>query len=657
MADALDNITFNSGQLKKELESLFLRKATLAGFRDSLEARKKSLLKSVGEAKARDALKEEVSKVFNVLQSKAHHRSVGSYEELLTYLLKDVLPEEGSVHLKPEYKSNETWLDLFVKKPGSESPESLEANGGALTNVVSTGLRFISLSKTNNRKLLILDEPDCWVEERRVESFFKVISEVSVSAGFQTFFISHHPAQMFEDNSSIIELKRQYADDTSVQEEDDEFIFDFDESPVVNEGVVNKKYKVVAENRSLIKKEWDSDSTVGIRGLELINVRQHSHTYIPCFPGANALIGGNNVGKSTALIAALRAICYGECDDSIIQHDKDEALIILHLEDHKKLQLSRKKGRSPPLIFSLFQNDTLIQEGKVSKRNSVPDWVSDLIGVAKVDDLDIQLVSQKSPVFLLQESGPKRAKILSVGSEAENLNKIMKLYEGIKSEDRETIKQGELELSKIHDTLKQMEALAKADELLAELAIDFDDMWENFEFLEKAFSFESILERAQSAHLKSKAVNDVPDLLSIDVPALKPVSNLETWISQISKKTLTVPAVDFPEEPKLKTTDLILEHGRKLRFAHDKFETTKNIPVIDWTAFDITVDFLKQSQISSAVNQIDAFQKTWSQSANAEKTAQDQVTGKEGQLHGIIEQLGGVCPTCDQKWPKGYFGE
>ena len=653
--------------LRQQLQQLSLKCASLQGIRSAMLERKKSLLLKVGEAKARNDLSPEVGVAFKALQQKTHDRSVGSYEELLTYLLKDVLPQEGTVHLQTDYKGNETWLDVFVKKPGFKEKESLNANGGALNNIISTGLRYISLSKTENRKFLILDEPDCWVETNRVESFFKVISEVSASVGFQTFFISHHDRSMFEGNANIVKLRRMYADELPrIPEDIDSWLYEvvFEDGVVKDfasledvlemEGVSVRRYKVVCEQMQPIVSQWEDTTTPGIRAIELINVRQHQHTVIPCGPGANALIGGNNVGKSTAILVATRAMAYGECDDTLIRHGQKEATIIFYLEDEKRIVMTRKKDRSPPIMYYLYKGDKLLKEGKPQKRNSVPDWVEKELGINRVDDMDIQLVSQKNPIFLLEESGPKRAKILSVGTEGENLTDLMKIYDGIKSEDKETVKRGEEELTKLNLALEAFKNLSSLEEIVAELVLEFDPMWSNFENLKK---LTTALLKLEDVYAKNSWTNlfgelTLPDLTA---PTIKDTASLEKLVNVLSAPALVVPEIIFEQPPVLRDTSIFIHHGKALVEALkandfvvqakkellqiDNLLSHKDIFLTDTASTEkVLLDIQDQSKVLQENTELQ------------NKLSKELVTAQQLEEE-IIESLGGICPTCAQRWP------
>lgn len=414
MPQALDT---TAAALRNRTQALALRVAQLRGRQTADANLRAELIESVGLAKGRMALAPEVASVFEGLQTLAHQRSVGALEELLTAVLEDVLPGEGAIRLLPSYKSNTTHLDIALEK-GGNLEDLVDGNGGAVTNVVCAGLRYAALARTGNRPVMVLDEPDCWLKPERVPAFVQTISQVSDQGGFQTFFITHHDPAFFEGKFNLVRFS------------------------AAADGVT-------ATALSPLVTSWISEDQPGIRSIELINVRRHVHTVVPCFPGATAYIGDNNLGKSTALMAALKIVAYGESDESVIRHGCEEARIILTLEEGNRIEWSRSKKRSPTVVYRHYRGETLVTEGAQKTRNQVPEWVQALLGISRVDDLDIQVGNQKTPVFLLNDSAPRRAQILSVGRESGYLPTLMRAYEAQRTSDREAIKAGEAALTRL----------------------------------------------------------------------------------------------------------------------------------------------------------------------------------------------------------------
>src|SRR3546814_14115837 len=76
-------------------------------------------------------------------------------------------------------------LDVFAARPDGRREDILDGNGGALTNVVSMGLRLIATVKSGKRPFMALDEPDRWTKPERIPSLFRILQESAVRPGVQ----------------------------------------------------------------------------------------------------------------------------------------------------------------------------------------------------------------------------------------------------------------------------------------------------------------------------------------------------------------------------------------------------------------------------------------------------------------------------------------
>lgn len=644
--------------LRKRVQTLELQAARLQGMLSADTEQHDKITSEVALAKGRTALSEEISRIFDAMQQRAHQRSVGAFENLLSAVLNDVLPDEGKVRLLTQYKSNSTYLDIVLEKRGGLE-DIVDGNGGAVTNVICAGLRFAALSRTQNRRLMVLDEPDCWLKPERVPYFVNVISQVSQDMGAQTFFITHHDTSYFEGKVNLV---RFFADEND---------------------------KVVAQALAPLANDWVSADQQGIRAIELINVRRHEHTIVPCFPGATAFIGDNNLGKSTAIGTAIKAMGYGESDDSMIRHGCTEATIIFHLEDNQKLEWTRNTKRSPSVLYRLFRDGELVCEGRPPGRNQAPDWVVNLLRIARVDDLDLQVGNQKSPVFLLNDPAPKRAQILSVGRESGHLKTFMKQYEELRSKDRETIKAGELVLARLKAKLRYLQPVPMQVAALESLAARGESLLLELEQRETLAKLESRVSVSQAAvkllELELQALQQVPtvpemtelsklsaladrvsvgqgavnaleqELLALrQVPALPEMADLSTLSAltdriaagQQASAIKSLPVI--PEVPSLADIASVLALGVKLGQLTQLLNklpqqllsipgqpTLQEQPELGWAIQNLT-------RIGQAVGLATA--ETAASRAEAEAA--------QNELHRIQEELGGECPLCGN-----YFDE
>lgn len=606
--------SISASSLRSRLHGLSLRGAQLQGRREAEEQQQAQLLRDVSEAKGRMTLSAEVGSVFEGLQTLAHQRSVGSLESLLTAIVNDVLPDEGAIRMIPSYKANSTHLDVLLDKEGNLE-DVLDANGGAITNVVCAGLRFAALAQTSNRRLVVLDEPDCWLKPDRVSAFANTIAQVAHQGRFQAFFITHHHPSYFEGLFNIVQFG------------------------------LDAKGAVMATALSPQVGQWADDDEPGIRKIELFNVRRHEHTVVPCFPGATAYIGNNNLGKSTALISALKVVAYGESDDTIIRHGCEEARIVLHLEGNQRIEWSRNAKRSPTVLYRLFKGDEMVTEGRQKARNQAPEWVTDVLGVSRVDDLDIQVGNQKSPVFLLNDSAPRRAQILSVGRESSYLPALMREYEAVKAADRELIKHGESTLSRLRLRATYLERVPRVAAQLAELATASETV---LKALERREVLDSLIQRmAQRAGVveRLQRVEAALEPLPSAPPVLKEANKLADVVARLGKYSRVegvAPAPAVPEIPALKDLSQLRTIGVRIARGQKLVALSQGLPR--------GLPELPPAQDGAALlGCMELLSRRLSAAQAAERTvaaATRALADAEDELNRLVDELGGQCPLC-----------
>jgi hypothetical protein len=570
-------------------EELRLKHARLMGLRGSLLRRKEELTTQVAQAKGRLELNEEITAVFETLQEKAHRRTIGPYEDGLSACVRDVFPEKGGedgavngiVKLQLGQHLGLPALDLYINNDGF-AEDILTANGGSINNVVVAGLRVSALAQTTNRRLLVLDEPDIWIKPERVPNFVKMLSEVATKSNTQMLMISHHVSEYFEGHASIIKL---YAD-----------------------GSLTKA--TVLEPRMA---DWENNTVPGIRYMRLINVRAHRDTTIPFMPGLNSFIGDNDLGKSTALISGLRAVAYNDADDTLFSHDrsenKDEILelkIIIGLECDKRIEYTRYLKKSPKVMYRIFEGDEMVFEGRPPQRGQVPDKVEALLGIKRVDGLDIQLRSQKSPIFLLDEAPSVRAKLLSVGRESGHFVAVTEGYRKLKMSDSKTVTDGEAELTRLEKHLPILERLVPMQAMLS-IHTTLVRKIENVEQQEKLLikAIETISESKQSSELYAKK-RDVLAKLPAAPPLLEDNSRL---LGLVVKLEAEGPRAALALKP-LTLKPPVLEDLSRLQATHARLEVLAKKSAVTLPALSLSVPAIEDlSRLQSTCVRLAALEK------------------------------------------------
>lgn len=572
----------------------------------------------VAQAKARLGLADEISCIFEAMQNRAHSRSVGSFERLLSAVLQDVLPGKGNIRLELSSSANAPNLDIYVDNGGSLE-DVLEGSGGAVTNVISAGLRFAALTRTKNRRLMVLDEPDCWIKPSRVPNFIRVISEVAASTGTQTLLISHHDPAYFRGRVNLIELTR------------------------------NETGQVCAVAGEPALAKWQSAEQPGIRSIRLVNFRAHEDTTLQLAPGVTALIGDNDLGKSTALVASLKAVGYNESDDTVIRHGCKHAQVVIELEGGKRLVWTRKAKGSPKVVYALYRDAELVAEGKAPGRGSVPDWVTAELGISEVDDLDIQVGSQKNPVFLLDQPASRRAQLLSVGRESGHLSRIMELWGDIKRADRDVVRDGELRITRLAHRLAQLSSVTAIGELTDTLFGQFSQVDAT---VSKSAQLSRLIAVQQEAGLavarlsqETAVLQGVPGSL----PDLADTAKLGLLTVRIQRgepfRKLALPEIDAPV-PELRDTSRLTRTGSRLA----QLQKYRAVFGAELPTIPELPPLADHRMLKACTERLVLLHETVTRSLQDHVRSSADVEREQAALRKLHDDLGGVCPLCDNKF-------
>lgn len=435
----------------KEILSEISRKVSEAqGENKSIDYRKSELQTSVGLAKGRLDKKKDVEKFIEDMQSEAHAKRVGDFERLLTALVTEVLPGEKPIGLELDIERGQPSLDIVSRISADLCEDIFEDQGGALTNIVVLGLRLISVIRSGMRKFIVLDEPDCWVKNDRIPAFYSVVKEAARKVGVQCFVISHHDTSQFEEGISVSSLNGR---------------------PDLVDGVhVENNPKPY---------QWGDDED-GLRYIRLVNFQGYVDETLHLQPGVNALVGDNNIGKSS-FVRAFRAVFYADVRDSLIRRDEKECIVEIGLKAGKILQFTRPRKKSANWRLLNSKRELISVDFDTSSRKT-PDWAVKETGIGPISGLDPHVVKQKTPIFLLDKPGSTRAAVLSIGSEATHMREMVGMYKKLCSEDGSISKNGELEMFRLTERAKALapiiefiDDLEKMRSLLVDVEKNYND--------------------------------------------------------------------------------------------------------------------------------------------------------------------------------------
>ncbi|KVP16821.1 hypothetical protein [Burkholderia ubonensis] len=578
--------TVDLERLNRRYTSLQMRLSALQGRAKELQVQKTRLTRDISLAKARIELAPDAAEVFNYLQEQAHKHAVGEFEDLLSAFVADVVPDAGKIRLELGTERNAPALDILLDN-GGDMENILEGNGGGLTNVVVTGLGYSALSRTANRQLMLLDEPDCWLKAKYVPNFTKVIAEVAnprtdedgkLLPGCQTLMVSHNDVGLMDEGAHIQDLRIEHDLAAYAARMGVKVVYKGEVAECAHvvwvpgtgagAGHIEVRYRDDGlgddEQNALTKgfpyieaiggaRAWAGDMP-GVRWVEVVNLRRHVMTRLELSPGLNVLTGDINGGKSTLYFTALRAMAYGETDDTMIRHGADQAIVRLGLEDDVVLEMVRSRKGSPKVLYRRYDSladyhaGNPAHEGRQETRGGVPSFIQDALMIARVDDLDIQLRSQKEPVFLLNETPARRAKLLSVGRESGLLQALIERHRLQNRRDKEQVKRDEVELNLVNRTLAVMSPLA----MMAGLSELIDGVRDDACQVDaKLQETRALVARLTPLEGRVKLLELVGDKLSASpvAPAYVPTKPLADLVARIERTHLIAQLPDLPVAP------------------------------------------------------------------------------------------------------------
>lgn len=614
----LSGMQFSAQELRDRLDKQRLKLAELNGRAVAMRERRDKLVADVSLAKARQALAPEAIAFLDKLQARLHEDTLGDFRDLTTSIIQDVYPGDNRAEFKLDSRDNVPSLDISLKV-NSKDEDIMTMNGGGITNVICTGLRYIALSRTENRNFLALDEPDCWMDVNRVPAFVKVITDVSRVLGTQTLLVSHHPVNLLEvEGVNIIEL----APDATG--------------------------KIVASPLNPQAPSWENDEQEGIRFIELINVGKHEHTVIPLFPGVNALSAENQGGKSTVM-AALRFACYNSrpAGDGLIRHDAPDAVVRIGIERGIIIEARVVAEGSPKVTFKLFvPGEDKPRDSQTGERGKpAPDFVGRALRITKVDGLEIQLGMQKEPIFLLNQGGPALAKVLSVGRESGFLTAMRERHRVWTRRDNDLVAKGEAELMGLNRRISVLEELQGIEPLM-QLVRKLLDEVESTEKAKLAVSALVVKMQEYEAEIqKMSGKMEVLANLPLAVPVLEPLGPLGRLIDRIavSEKTANLKVdVTWPVIPTLTDNGLIIDLGRKIGSLEKVVLAGEMLPAAQITPPELT----STAELVKLASSIGRLTKEEAEMARDLKQLESEIALVTSQQDALTESLGGVCPLC-----------
>lgn len=616
----LQRLAALDGRLRKLQERSAACDAVIAERRTRASTRGKE----VAEAKHRLGLQPDVQKFMIALQTRVHQRGVGLYEKLLTALVQDVLPENPHP-VSLELSTDKGLPALTIQLGSGDTAQDIyHDTGGSLTNVVSSGLRFVALARSPLRKFLVLDEPDCWIEPFRIPRFADILASMATEVGVQAILISHHADSAFD---SIPDRMR-------LEKDGDRILVRSSHTP-----------------------QWEASAQPGIRSIRLERFMSHRDTTLNLGPGINVLSGPNHIGKS-AIVSALRVLAYHEGADRNIMHGCDDFCITITMEHGRVIKCQRFRKGKRKTVYSYFEPGMDKPREEPASKTELPDFVHEKLNIQRMNDLDIQLSHQKMPVFMLNEPKTKQATLLSAGMEADHVRQMLERYKKWNDADRATVRNGEKELTELTAALNAWDEMF-AGGSLSDSGRTLDDQRQ--ELGERLTNLDRMQQLAASWARHEKMAQARVERTEVQVPVLTPVEPMMKaafrWqraerVRQIKIETAS------PTPPTLHLIDPLLKKGRSwqkaVKRAQALAEAVKAFPKRETLLYVDAPPELRSGPLMVNL-------KRWREASDqVESKARDLVQVRlekaeaEAEKTAVLALLGDMCPLCEQQWPHAH---
>lgn len=207
-----------SSQNEKALGDFKTRAVKLVAFREQNEKELKETRSRLQDAIRFIGLGDQVTSALEILSEQLFQNLLKVIETQLTLAVQEVLEQPVELKSTVDWKRNSIAVDFHMERDGN-AEDILKGQGGSVANILSIGLRMFALttlSEKQHRRVLILDEQDCWLKPELVSKLVKIIKSAGTELGFQVIMISHHDISAFTDSADKIYRLQQNGDNVSI---------------------------------------------------------------------------------------------------------------------------------------------------------------------------------------------------------------------------------------------------------------------------------------------------------------------------------------------------------------------------------------------------------------------------------------------------------
>lgn len=162
------------------------------GRKGLLDKNKEQFIKDVARLEERTIAVEQAQAIVQEVARMTQSQLKVYVEDIVTKCLDSIFPDTYTFELVYELKNGRTEANLKFTKDGREI-DILNASGGGVADVVSTGLRLAAWSLGTSANTIIMDEGLKFLSQDKVPRMAEVLHELSQQLKLQILLVSHSP--------------------------------------------------------------------------------------------------------------------------------------------------------------------------------------------------------------------------------------------------------------------------------------------------------------------------------------------------------------------------------------------------------------------------------------------------------------------------------
>lgn len=612
---------------ENRVRTLFETLNNLIARQDLLIERKTELLLEIKDHESFLETREEVRDFFADLYNQSQSSSKAVYEGLLTNLVNEVMPDNYEAHqirFNSTIKNNKTALNIECVTKDGFVRDIYKDKGGTIESIVALGLRFIALSKTKNRRIILMDEPDAWIKSgpKYIPKLAALLPQLARELGMQVLYISHHHPKYFEGHARIIELTNE-------------------------EGI---HADIISDDLSDTDRE--SADGIGWRFIRLTNVKQHENTLIELSPYVNMLIGDGDIGKTT-VIDAVESLINNAGREGLIRNNAPYCRVEIGIEGGMVIEWTyHRKAQRKTLYQLLDANGEPIHRSDSGEE--VPEWLHEYLAMEPHHGFDLHIGDSHSASFILDKniSAHKRAEILSWGGDTRQIQMLMKMHSDESKSRTTALNRCKAELNKVKSKLEVLRPIERAMQAYQR----YEEITENANSSKtESTQMKIMIDDLESLEQKIKALEGIRncDLVSAsDAISQSEFSELLPMLDRL--KFLEDSLEVLQQVPNIISTNivvdndkaLLLEYGKSLSSLKKKLEALSVVP----KPLDLGINETPESQtISASGSNISALSKKMRQARLEIEEAEREMELIQREKSQLLIDNNGECVFCHTK--------